>query len=58
MLTEHGVYIFKLDGICFLKGSQQLTDHVRNLLTEEKIKKEYKLWVRSLRQKAYIEIMD
>ena len=58
MLTEQGVYIFKLDGICFLKGSQQLTDHVRNLLTEEKIKKEYKLWVRSLRQKAYIEIMD
>lgn len=58
MMTEHGVYIFKLDGVCFKKDSEQLKNYVRNLLEDERFKKEYKLWVKSLRQKAYIEIMD
>ncbi|PMP72454.1 SurA N-terminal domain-containing protein [Thermodesulfovibrio sp. 3462-1] len=58
MMTEHGVFIFKLDGVCFSKGSQELVNYVRNLLEDEKFKKEYKLWIRGLRQRAYIEIMD
>ncbi len=58
MITVNGVYIFKLDGLCFKKGSEALKNHVRTLIEDEKFKKEYKLWGRSLRQRAYIEIMD
>lgn len=58
MFSQHGVFIFKLEGVCFKKGSEQLTTYVRELLEEEKFKKEYKLWIRSLRQRAYIDIMD
>lgn len=58
MLTEHGIFIFKLDGVCFRKDSEQLTNYVRNIIEDERFKKDYKLWVRGLRQKAYIEIMD
>lgn len=58
MITGNGVYIFKLDGLCFKKGSEALKNYVRTLIEDEKFKKEYKLWVRSLRQRAYIEIMD
>lgn len=58
MISEHGIFIFRLDGVCFKKGSEQLINYVRGLLEEEKFKKEYKLWTRGLRQKAYIEIMN
>lgn len=58
IMSEQGFFIFKLDGVCFKKGSKELTTYVRNLIEEEKFKKDYKLWLRSLRQKAYIEIMD
>ncbi len=58
MITVNGVYIFKLDGLCFKKGSEPLKNYVRTLIEDEKFKKEYKIWVRSLRQRAYIEIMD
>lgn len=58
MMTEHGVFIFKLDGVCFKKNSERLVNYVRTIIEDEKFKKEYKLWVRSLRQRSYIEIMD
>ncbi|MEN2985910.1 MAG: SurA N-terminal domain-containing protein [Thermodesulfovibrionaceae bacterium] len=58
MLTEGGVYIFRLDGVCFPKDSEKLYNYVRSNLEEERFKKEYKLWVRSLRQRSYIEIME
>lgn len=58
MITGNGLYIFKLDGLCFKKGSEALKNYVRTFIEDEKFKKEYKLWVRSLRQRAYIEIMD
>ncbi|MGB9892040.1 peptidylprolyl isomerase [Thermodesulfovibrio yellowstonii] len=58
MMTEHGIFIFRLDGVCFKKGSEQLVNYVRSLLEDEKFKKDYKLWTRGLRQRAYIEIMD
>lgn len=58
IMTEHGIFIFRLDGICFKKGSERLINYVRNLLENEKFWNEYKLWIRSLRQKAYVEIMD
>lgn len=58
MMTDRGVFIFKLDGVCFRKGSTELINYVKGLLEEERFKKEYKLWTRGLRQRAYIEIMD
>lgn len=58
MMTEEGIFIFRLEGVCFKKGSAQLVNYVKTLLEEEKFKKNYRLWIRGLRQKAYIEIMD
>ncbi|GAQ95614.1 peptidyl-prolyl cis-trans isomerase SurA [Thermodesulfovibrio aggregans] len=58
MMTDRGVFIFKLDGVCFRKDSTELINYVKGLLEEERFKKEYKLWTRGLRQRAYIEIMD
>lgn len=58
MMTEQGVFIFKLDGVCFRKNSEQLTNYVRNIIEDERFRKDYKLWLRGLRQRAYIEIMD
>jgi len=58
MMTANGIFIFKLDGKCFKRDSEALKNYVQALLEEEKFKKERNLWVRSLRQKAYIEIMD
>lgn len=58
MITVNGIYIFKLDGLCFKKDSESLKNYVRTLIEDEKFKREYKLWVRSLRQRAYVEIME
>uniref|UniRef100_A0A7C4EL50 PpiC domain-containing protein n=1 Tax=Thermodesulfovibrio aggregans TaxID=86166 RepID=A0A7C4EL50_9BACT len=58
LMTEQGVFIFKLDGVCFKKGSVELTNYVRSIIEDERFKKDYKLWLRGLRQRAYIEIMD
>lgn len=58
LVTANGVYIFKLDGLCFKKNSETLKNYVRTIIEDEKFKKEYRLWIRSLRQRAYIEVMD
>ncbi len=58
MITSNGIYIFKLDGICFKKDSEALKNYARKTLEDAKFNREYKLWVRGLRQRAYIEIMD
>ncbi len=58
MVTESGVYLFRLDGICFKRGSEALRNYVRTLLEEEIFKRNYRLWVRGLRQNSYIEIME
>jgi peptidyl-prolyl cis-trans isomerase SurA len=58
LVTANGVYIFKLDGLCFKKNSETLKNYVRTIIEDEKFKKEYRLWIRGLRQRAYIEVMD
>lgn len=58
LVTANGVYIFKLDGLCFKKNSDALKNYVRTIIEDEKFKKEYRLWIRGLRQRAYIEVMD
>lgn len=58
MVTGTGIYIFRLDGLCFRKGSDGLKNYVRTIIEDEKFKREYKLWIRGLRQRAYVEIMD
>lgn len=58
MVTNTGVYIFRLDGLCFKRNSEELINYVRTQLEEQKLKREHRLWVRSLRQRSYIEIMD
>lgn len=58
LVTLNGIYIFRLDGICFKKDSNELKNYVKAQLDEQKFKKEYRLWIRSLRQRSYIEIME
>ncbi|GAB6183666.1 SurA N-terminal domain-containing protein [Thermodesulfovibrio hydrogeniphilus] len=58
LITAAGVYLFKLDGLCFKRGSDALKNYVRALIEEEKFKREYRLWVRGLRQNSYIDILD
>lgn len=58
MVTSAGVYIFRLDGICFKRNSEELKNYVRTQLEEQKLKREHRLWIRSLRQRSYVEIMD
>lgn len=58
LIAGNGVYIFKIEGLCFKKDSEALKNYIKGIIEEQKFKREYKLWVRGLRQKAYIEIMD
>ncbi len=39
MMTDRGVFIFKLDGVCFRKDSTELINYVKGLLEEERFKK-------------------
>ncbi len=58
LMTATGIYLFKLDGICFRRDTETLKNYVRALIEEEKFKREYRLWVRGLRQNSYIDILD
>lgn len=58
MVTVEGVYIFRLDGVCFRANSEALKNYVRNQLEEQKLKREHRLWTMSLRQRSYIEFKD
>ncbi|HSB51160.1 MAG TPA: peptidylprolyl isomerase [Dissulfurispiraceae bacterium] len=54
--TATGVYIVRLDAVQEFKGPQELRESVRQRLTQEGFEKEYKNWVKGLRERAYVDI--
>jgi peptidyl-prolyl cis-trans isomerase SurA len=54
--TDSGVYILRLDGVQEIKSEKDLREKVRQRLSEERFAKEYKDWVKVLRERSYINI--
>jgi peptidyl-prolyl cis-trans isomerase SurA len=54
--TKKGFHIIKLDDIVFAQNLDKTREEVRKKLTEEQFAERYKSWIKSLREKAYIEV--
>jgi peptidyl-prolyl cis-trans isomerase SurA len=54
--TERGLHIIKLDEIVFAQNIDKTKEEVRKKLVEEQFTERYKSWIKSLREKAYIEV--
>lgn len=52
----NGIYILRLNEKKEFKTEQQLREAARQKLLSDRFSKEYKNWIRSLREKAYVEI--
>lgn len=54
--TEKGLHIIKLDEKISAQNIDEVKENVRKQLTEEQFLDKYRSWVKSLREKSYIEI--
>lgn len=54
--TENGLYILKLEGESSSKSPEKLESYAKKELAEAKFEKEYKLWLKGLREKSYVDI--
>jgi peptidyl-prolyl cis-trans isomerase SurA len=54
--SANGIHIIRLNEIKLFRDSRELREKVRQQLLDDKLKKYYKDWSKSLREKAYIEI--
>lgn len=54
--NETGVHILKLNEIKSFKTPQELREMVRQKLLNEKFSREFRNWVKGLRERAYVEI--
>jgi peptidyl-prolyl cis-trans isomerase SurA len=52
----NGIHIIRLNDKKEIKGPQELREMVRQKLLEEKFSREYKNWIKGLRERAYVEI--
>ncbi len=52
----NGIYILRLNEKKEFKTEQQLREAVRQKLLSDRFSREYKNWIRSLRERAYVEI--
>lgn len=55
--SANGVHILKLNAIIETAKSPQIKAQVREKLAEERFMKEYKNWLKVLRERAYIQIL-
>jgi len=51
-----GLHIVKLEDIIAAVGNDEIRNKIKGILFEEAFKSEYEEWVKTLREKAYIEI--
>jgi peptidyl-prolyl cis-trans isomerase SurA len=51
-----GIHIIRLNEKVEIKSKQELKEIVRQKLLEEKFRREYRNWLKGLREKAYVEI--
>ncbi len=54
--SENGIHVLKLNAVVESGKSHQIREQVRQKLAEEKFIKEYKNWLKGLRERAYIQI--
>jgi peptidyl-prolyl cis-trans isomerase SurA len=54
--SKSGIHIIKLNDKREFKSQQEIRDFVKKKMSEEKLDKQYKNWVKTLRERAYIEI--
>ncbi|MCL4536166.1 MAG: peptidylprolyl isomerase [Nitrospirae bacterium] len=52
----NGIHIIRLNDKREIKSPQELREAVRQKLLDEKFSREYKNWIKGLREKAYVEI--
>jgi peptidyl-prolyl cis-trans isomerase SurA len=54
--SENGVHILRLDEVITLGDTGKLREMARQLLMNEKLNRDYKNWIKGLRERAYVEI--
>ncbi len=54
--TENGLYILKLEGESSSERPKDLESGVKKELVEAKFEKDYKLWLKGLRERSYVDI--
>lgn len=54
--SGNGIHIIRLNDKREIKSAQELREMVRQKLLEEKFNREYKNWIKGLRERAYVEI--
>lgn len=54
--TEKGLHIIKLEDIVSAVNADKARDDVRKKMAEERFTKRYKIWIKGLREKAYVEV--
>lgn len=54
--SESGMHILKVNEVVAYKTPQELREAIRQKLLNEKFTREYRNWVKGLREKAYVEI--
>jgi peptidyl-prolyl cis-trans isomerase SurA len=53
---DNGIHIIRLNDKREIDSQQELREIIRQKLLEEKFNKEYRNWIKGLREKAYVEI--
>lgn len=54
--SKSGIHIIKLNEKREFKNQQEIREFVKKKLFDERLEKQYKQWVKGLREKAYIEV--
>ncbi len=54
--TDSGLHIIKLESRTETKDKNEVLEEARNMLTNEIFRERYNAWIKSLREKAFIEI--
>jgi peptidyl-prolyl cis-trans isomerase SurA len=54
--SESGMHILKVNEVVAYKTPQELREAIRQKLLNEKFTREYRNWVKGLREKAYVEV--
>lgn len=54
--TESGLHIIKLEAKTDLKNNNEILEEARNRLTDKIFKERYNAWIKSLREKSFIDV--
>ena len=54
--TENGLHIIKLESRTEVKNNDEILQEARNMLNDKIFKERYNAWIKSLREKSFIEV--